>query len=334
MNLLIRGDARRIPLADKSVHCVVTSPPYFGLRDYGVTGQIGLEPSPAEFVAALVGVFREVWRVLRDDGVAFVNLGDSYASDFKGSGGQGKSTLQMDGRRESVRIAGCVAAQERQAMKPIRINHGFKPKDRMGIPHRVVFALQQSGWYWRDEIVWAKPNPMPESVTDRTTKAHEFIFMLTKQERYWYDQEAIKESTPAVSPRQFGRKVPEAYGLDRLTGNMRDGITWSSDGGRNRRSVWSIASESFPGAHFATFPRKLIEPCILAGCPAGGIVFDPFNGSGTSGVVALAHGRRYVGLDLSADYLAMAHRRIERPHARIATTRAEEPLPLFMEIGT
>ncbi len=753
MNLLVRGDARRIPLADKSVHMCVTSPPYFGLRDYGtatwvdgdpgcdhsqtriaspkmadaniipvnkgdcrkcgarrVDSQIGLEPSPAEFVAALVGVFREVWRVLRDDGVIFVNLGDSYNSQAQHNNGR-SSTLTggKDGvyreTTEDKKWPGC---------RPLVV--GFKPKDRMGIPHRVVFALQADGWYWRDEIVWclsggvrvyartqkgempmtikdlvrlrpetvqlwnglkwtqvlgwnaspdrgeplelvlrsgerigctvghvwptqrgnvradelkigdvlqtcrlpqpewprspsglddemvgwfiglyiaegsmdstgtiqiaghvkedkrlvklgriaeafdghcriyrdggnsctiqldspilrgileayvggriasdkhlkvrawqrsdaflkaiiegylsgdghwdtlnerwrigfcnndalaadlrtlcarlgyslrlkrtmhmmgdrkfpgyrgqirtrvsshhnnrndgeivaigqsrarkfwdigvadephlfalasgvlthnSKPNPMPESVTDRTTKAHEFIFMLSKQERYWYDQEAIKEAaTCAGAPTE--RKTAGMMARLSQGGLMRTtpvGRTCGSPDNRNRRSVWSIASESFPGAHFATFPRKLIEPCILAGCPKDtcsgcgapwvrvtertgmvlkrserthdrghtrssgtmlepptsrtigfeptcscnlpsipGVAFDPFNGSGTTGVVALAHGRRYVGLDLSADYLAMAQRRIERPHAKIATTRAEEPLPLF-----
>lgn len=242
-------------LPDRCVQCVCTSPPYFGLRDYGHTGQIGLEPTPQEYVAKLVEVFREVRQVLRDDGVLWLNLGDSYAATTKGSSGTGKNSSNK-GSLLSDRTS--------------RIALGFKPKDRLGIPHRVVFALQEDGWYWRDEIIFSKRSPMPESVTDRCTKAHEMVFMLTKKERYFYDQEAIRE--PLLS-------VPHAPGNKSGTdeGHLRNDFgtdamqrVWGANGSRNRRSVWTISSEPFPEAHFATWPSSLVEPMILAGTSAHG----------------------------------------------------------------
>ncbi len=231
----------------KSVHTVVTSPPYFGLRDYGHDGQIGLEPTPDEFVAALVEVFREVRRVLRDDGTVWLNLGDSYAS-MKGA------ACGVDLKHPARR--GYARPQDKLMV-------GFKPKDLIGIPWRVAFALQADGWYLRQDIIWHKPNPMPESVRDRCTKAHEYIFMLSKSPRYYFDHEAIKE--PAV---QAGR-----VRADKMGGNKGDvvnhspGSTFTGAENRNKRSVWTVTTKPFKGAHFATFPPDLIEPCVQAGCP-------------------------------------------------------------------
>lgn len=262
-------------MPDKSIHCCVTSPPYFGLRDYGVDGQIGLEPTPEEFVQALVGVFREVRRVLRDDGTLWLNLGDSYArSPAKGGSGPGGKNREWYGENYG---------QARGAEIP----EGLKPKDLIGIPWRVAFALQADGWYLRQDIIWNKPNSMPESVRDRCTKAHEYVFLLSKSPRYYFDTEAMKE--PA------------------------------SDGSsRNRRSVWSVSTKPFRGAHFATFPPDLIEPCILAGCPVGGTVLDPFGGSGTTAGVALAHGRNAILCELNPEYAELVHGRVESIISNIA----------------
>lgn len=284
-------------MQDKTVHCCVTSPPYWGLRDYGVPGQLGLEPTPEEYVAKMVEVFREVRRVLRDEGTLWLNLGDSYAS------GKPKDCTKPD----------LMWSNGQSRLVP-----GYKHKDLIGIPWRVAFALQTDGWYLRSDIIWSKPNPMPESVTDRPTKAHEYIFLLTKSERYFYDAEAIKE--PAVTHLRDKRYGPES------TGRNRDDEPWNQQGtlrphkgfknldttsGRNKRTVWTVATQPFPGAHFATFPPKLIEPCILAGCPAEGIVLDPFNGAGTTGMVVLRHGRKYIGIELNPEYVEMSRRRIE-----------------------
>jgi len=267
--VILRADARAIPLAAGSVQCVVTSPPYWGLRDYGIQEQLGLEAIPEGYVAALVDVFREVWRVLRDDGTLWLNLGDCYNAYNGGSGPSSRIDHPLN---------------ERNRQKPsvptgfgLR-NKGLKPKDLVGIPWRVAFALQADGWYLRSDIIWAKPNPMPESVTDRPTKAHEYIFLLTKSERYVYDAEAIKE----------------------------EGVVWYS---RNRRSVWVIPSQPYPEAHFATFPEALVEPCVLAGSPEGARVLDPFAGSGTVGQVCHRLGRRFVGLELSPAYCRLAYAR-------------------------
>lgn len=299
-----RESMRKMP--EKSIHTCVTSPPYFGLRDYRHEGQIGLEPTPDDFVAALVEVFREVRRVLRDDGTLWLNLGDSYArtggTDRKVSAsakvGSTRSTLEQMGDRTSTAKAA-----------------GLKQKDLIGIPWRVAFALQQDGWYLRQDIIWSKPNPMPESVRDRCTRAHEYIFLLSKSPKYYYDYEAIKE--PAVSKSPAGNKkhkYTDAYaegdseehrtkaGLVALAG-----IKWIT---RNRRSVWTIGAKPYKGAHFATFPPDLIEPCVLAGCPAGGIVLDPFGGSGTTAGVAVKHGRNAVVCELNQDYADLIPARV------------------------
>ena len=259
---LIQADARHIPLADRSVQMVCTSPPYWGLRSYGIgteNGEIGLEATPDEYVATLVQVFREVWRVLRDDGCAFVNMGDSYA---QATVRHRLNTIERnDGRDERwlVRDQSWIDNGRSTAIG------GLKPKDLCGIPWRVAFALQADGWYLRSDCIWSKPNPMPESVTDRPTKSHEYVFMLTKRERYYYDSNAVREKSPPVTPRQFGNKDAAARLVKELTGNMREGVTWQSDGGRNMRSVWTITPTPLKYAHFATFPPALVERCVKAG---------------------------------------------------------------------
>ena len=372
-------------IRDESVQTCITSPPFWGLRDYGVDGQLGLESTPEEYVEKMVAVFREVRRVLRDDGTVFLNLGDSYASDFKGSGGPSEKQDSNAGSR----------------YEPKRLHHGLKPKDLVGIPWRVAFALQADGWWLRSDIIWSKPNPMPESVTDRPTKAHEYIFLLAKSQKYYYDHEAIREDG---SGRSSGLKN---YKYDGLPGHeTKHGILDVADiewHKRNKRSVWHVATQPFPDAHFAVYPKKLIESCILAGtsekgqcsecgapwervvervpatstecpktqasyearggtgkatgtvgksgggridgsstttgwqptceCEAGDVgllierpdeptdrmvyhpipqtVLDPFCGSGTTGVVALAKGRSFIGIELNAEYVEMAKKRID-----------------------
>lgn len=285
-------------LGPNSVHCVVTSPPYFGLRDYGNDGQIGHESTPDEFVAALVVVFREVRRVLRDDGTLWLNLGDSYANDGKwagSSGGKHASALHGD-----------------TSIGRAKVSTGLKPKELIGIPWRVAFALQAEGWYLRQDIIWHKPNPMPESVRDRCTKAHEYVFLLTKSPKYHFDSEAIKE--PAV---QAGRVRNDRMGGNKYGKGVKhsDGAMFTGSDTRNRRSVWTVPTRPFKGAHFATFPPDLIEPCILAGCPIGGTVLDPFMGAGTTAVVAERLGRQWIGCELNPEYADLALNRIAADRA-------------------
>ena len=297
------GDAldclRQCP--DGSVQCCVTSPPYWRLRNYGEDGQIGREETPVAYTERLVEVFGEVRRVLQDDGTLWCNLGDSFAS--KPAGGCG----YHDGRaNREVRLSGGVP-------------EGLKPKDLVGIPWRVAFALQADGWYLRSDIIWSKTNAMPESVTDRPTKAHEYLFLLSKSPRYYYDADAIRE--PAVCgdhPRNTRgmNKADNTPGQLPHTG-LRSGLNGKpGPGQRNKRSVWTVNPKPFPGAHFAVFPPALIEPCILAGCPEGGIVLDPFAGSGTTIVTAIGLGRQGIGFDLSQKYVdEIATPRIEQAKA-------------------
>lgn len=328
---ILQGDVRDqlATLPDQSVHCVVTSPPYYGLRDYQVAGQIGLEDSPAEFIATLVDVFREVRRVLRSDGTAWVNMGDSYAAN---------RGYQVANAIRGGHDAAEAAAVSGRGMKCAEF--GLKPKDKMLIPHRLAIALCDDGWYVRDDIVWAKPNPMPESVRDRCTKAHEYIFLLAKSERYYFDADAIAESASSAgdpdnakapdgwdagsglhgSIHQRGRdkgasgnkasKPSSARGCPEGSGsNVAGSVPWEGIT-RNKRSVWTVATKPFKEAHFATFPPDLIEPCILAGCPAGGTVLDPFGGAGTTGLVSDRHGRNAILIELNPTYADMAKRRI------------------------
>lgn len=298
---IITGDCRDVlrTLADQSVHCVVTSPPYFGLRDYGVGGQIGLELTPDEFVANLVAVFREVGRVLRKDGTLWLNIGDSYAGSW---GAQSKRVSPGEISRNSITNHPKRARQTgtiRQA--------GLKAKDRMMIPARVALALQADGWWLRDEIIWHKPNPMPSSVTDRTTPAHEMMFMFSQSARYYYDQDAIKE--PSVSDHPSGNGFARPQQVAR--GGRGNADQWQVTEMRQRRSVWSVPVVPFMDAHFATYPPALIEPCILAGCPVGGTVLDPFGGAGTTGLVADRMQRNAILIELNPEYAAMARNRIE-----------------------
>lgn len=288
-------------LADGSVHCVVTSPPYFGLRDYGVTGQIGLEPTPAEFVNRLVDVFREVRRVLREDGTCWLNMGDSY------SGGGGFSPDAPSNKAGSKQTT-----QGSRTYKGRKPADGFKPKDLLMIPERLAIAMQEDGWYIRSRIIWHKPNPMPESVTDRPTKSHEHIWLMSKAPRYFYDAEAIKEE--GAEPREF-REDTRGNGSDSLVlgraARQAMGATgFGTTGTRNARDVWTIATSPFAEAHFATFPPELAERCIKAGCPKGGTVLDPFGGSGTTGLVADRLQRNAVLIELNPKYAEMAQRRL------------------------
>ena len=284
---------RGIP--DQSVHTCVTSPPYFGLRDYGRDGQIGLEPTPEAFVQRLVDVFREVRRVLRDDGTLWLNLGDSYAATTKGSSGAGKNATNK----------GTLLEDRSWAIPP-----GLKAKDLIGIPWRVAFALQADGWYLRQDIIWHKPNPMPESVRDRCTKSHEYVFMLSKGPRYYFDSVAIAERSADSSIARLSQPtLDQQAGSARVPGKTNGNMKAVGGEMRNRRSVWTVTTKPYKGAHFATFPPDLIEPCILAGAPEGGTVLDPFGGSGTTGMVAEKHRRNAVLIELNPDYIALAEER-------------------------
>jgi len=311
---VINGDCRTV-LADlpaASVNCCVTSPPYFGLRDYGIAEQIGLEATPEAFVAELVAVFREVRRVLRDDGTLWLNLGDSYSTHAAGkvANPMAKSTLAgvrtQEVANESSRSSGaylkCASLPE---------------KNLIGIPWRVAFALQADGWYLRQDIIWSKPNPMPESVQDRCTKAHEYLFLLSKSPTYHCDMAAIREAS--VDPEGSATRYESAFGGEKSRAPVGDaGIDTRTrpqgmrefDGMRNKRSVWTVATQPFKEAHFATFPPALIEPCIKAGCPVGGTVLDPFGGAGTTGLVADRHQRDAILIELNPNYAAMASARI------------------------
>ena len=292
--MIICGDAvqelKKLP--EKSTHCCVTSPPYYGLRDYGQERQIGFEQTPDEYVAKLVDVFRCVRRVLRDDGTVWLNLGDSYCNPSQPGGGDPTIGKRNIGK-----------SKYRSNMPP-----GLKPKYLIGIPWRVAFALQADGWYLRQDIIWHKPNPMPESVKDRCTKAHEYIFLLSKSQKYFYDAEAVKE--PAKWERwgnQTEKKKHPGTGKF-LGGKMLDELPIKTT--KNKRSVWTIPTKPCKEAHFAVFPPNLIQPCILAGCPENGTVLDPFFGAGTTGIVAQQHNRKYIGIDISAEYCEIAKIRI------------------------
>ena len=365
-----KGDVTDVlrTLADESVQCVITSPPYWGLRDYGtaqwkggdpkckhvaatirtglglavlgerfrggghkqgevtelqyrdvcakcgavrVDQQIGLEKTPEEYIAKMVKVFREVRRVLRADGTCWVNLGDSYASG-KGTcynPGGGANSLGQGRKAEGAHPLD-------RGNKSTLAAVGLKPKDLVGIPWMLAFALRSDGWHLRQDIIWAKPNPMPESVTDRCTKSHEYLFMLSKNAHYFYDAEAIKEPgvmKPQVrlTPRDFVNGKDAERRVDRRPNyRLREDVE-VENAMRNKRSVWTIATQPFKEAHFATYPEKLVEPCILAGSAVGDTVLDPFVGSGTTGVVALRYSRNFIGIELNPEYAVMARQRIK-----------------------
>jgi DNA modification methylase len=351
---LICGDAKEqlALLPEQSVHCIVTSPPYFGLRDYqtgqwvggdldcdhkpsttpttrglasstlgggkATTGhqqegfgsvcprcgatrvdlQVGLESTPDEYVKRIVETLHEARRVLRDDGVLWLNLGDSYNAAGRSGHGSRIGNKQRTNRASAIGI-----------------DHGrpnvdyLKPKDLIGVPWMVAFALRADGWYLRSDVVWAKKNPMPESVKDRPTRSHEYIFLLTKKARYYYDADAIKEPSKYPNDDRKGRSKVDHKRMptDVIAGVRPGSMTYPK---RNRRDVWFISTKPYKKAHFATFPADLIEPCVLAGCPVGGTVLDPFCGSGTTGMVARRHGREFIGIDLNPDYLVLARERI------------------------
>lgn len=320
-------------MAEESVHCCVTSPPYFGLRDYGVAGQIGLEPTPEAFIEEMVTVFREVRRVLRADGTLWLNLGDSYANDGKWGGHTG-------GKHVKALHCSPIGRNKRYT--------GLKPKDLIGIPWEVALALRADGWYLRRDIIWHKLNPMPESVRDRPSTAHEYVFLLSKSERYYYDAEAIVEPVSPNTHMRLSQDVANQVGSDRANGGAKTNGKMKAVGRnshanvdrvprvrklaaagsgiknndsfnaatclpvthRNKRSVWSLATEAFSEAHFATFPPALVEPCILAGSPAGGTVLDPFGGAGTTAMVADRLQRDAIMIELNPEYAAIAERRI------------------------
>lgn len=315
---ILAGDCRAIlpTLESESVQCCVSSPPYWGLRDYGCNGQLGLESTPEEYIENMVAVFREVWRVLCDDGTLWVNMGDSYAGSNASQGGNGISGgLCRDGRKETTRIAGHIRLQQRLTSQNTqkKSGDGLKPKDLCGIPWRLALALQADGWYLRSDIIWAKPNPMPESVTDRPTKSHEYIFLLAKQERYFYDAEAVREShiEPERSTGKFenrgtkdvSNKVNNGFGLSGITPRLYNPL------GRNKRTVWTIPTQPYSEAHFATFPEEIPKLCILAGSKPGNTILDPFAGSGTVGKVALELGRKAVLIELNPAYIELVHER-------------------------
>lgn len=323
-------------LPDCSVNCCVTSPPYYGLRDYGVDGQIGLEETPELYVQKMTEVFREVRRVLKDDGTMWLNLGDSYAGSGKGMNSDG--THSKGGKQDTNK--GTTIGNLRGAI----VTNELKPKDLIGIPWLVAFALRADGWYLRQDIIWHKPNPMPESVTDRCTKAHEYIFLLSKSARYYYDAEAIRQPVADATIQRMSQQVEYQVGSDRVPGktngnmkavlkgrgsgnkerkpgtargcpegtgsNVCGSVPWKWEETRNKRSVWTVTTKPFSEAHFATFPEDLIVPCIKAGCPEGGVVLDPFMGAGTTAVVAIKLMRRFIGFELNPDYCEMAERRI------------------------
>lgn len=318
---------RRMP--DDFLDACVSSPPYYGLRDYGVDEQIGLEETPQLFIDRLVEVFEEVRRVLKPDGTCWINIGDSYASSWPCN-------------RRSTIGAGSLENGKREA-RPPRMGWNLKEKDLMMMPARVAIALQDAGWWLRQDIIWAKPNPMPEPANDRCVKAHEYIFLLTKSARYYFDAYAIATKYQDKTLTTFGceaRGYGDGSGLIKSENGARDvkvrkpkewstdttrdhslkrnrnGVTGSLDdaansGKANKRSVWTVTTQSFKEAHFATFPEKLIEPCILAGCPTGGIVYDPFMGSGTTAVVAHKLGRNWIGSELNPEYVELANKRLE-----------------------
>lgn len=383
--MILIGDVRERlkELPDQSVHCVVTSPPYWGLRDYGtaswdggdlecdhstarsrgddiktgdkqgtsvgsrpntqrtcatcgavrIDDQMGMENTPEQFVANMVEVFRKVWRVLRDDGTLWLNLGDSYAGSGKGRNGDGTIGVLNSKKQQS-------SAGSYDGDVPVtKTINGLKPKDLVGIPWRVAFALQADGWYLRQDIIWHKPNPMPESVTDRCTKSHEYIFLLSKSRQYYFDHEAIKEpakypfddrasradSRAGTSMNSVGGKTGIRFGGNKYGDSddpkhaTKSGNEYIATGTRNKRDVWTVTTKPYKGAHFATFPPDLIEPCILAGCPEGGTVLDPFFGAGTTGLVSQRHKRNWIGCELNPEY------------ANIATARIRSEANLFTE---
>lgn len=281
---------------NKSINCCITSPPYYGLRDYGVDGQVGNEKTPEEYVKNMVNIFNEVKRVLTDDGVLWLNLGDCWAGSNQGAGTKNPTLKQKSNHGTNYMTT------ENHKSKLSKLS-GYKQKDLIGIPWMVAFALREAGWYLRQDIIWAKGNPMPESVKDRCTKSHEYIFLMAKSRKYYFDNDAIKE--PAKYPNDN-----RGLRTDSRRGTSMNSMSGRTGEFRNKRDVWNINTKPCKEAHFATFPDTLIEPCVLAGCPEGGIILDPFMGVGTTGMVAKRHNRNYVGIELNSEYIEIAENRI------------------------
>jgi DNA modification methylase len=309
-HILLEGDCVESlsKLPDCSVQMCVTSPPYYGLRDYGMDGQLGLEETVADYIAGMVGVFREVYRVLKDDGTLWLNIGDSYAG-----GGYANHKINDEDWFKNANLD--KRSDRQQKMKKVLLQENIKPKELIGIPWMLAFAaLRSEGWYLRQDIIWHKPNPMPESVKDRCTKAHEYIFLLTKQPTYYFDNEAMKE--PAIAAGKTIKLGPKSFSKGQAAGaNVNPSGNALNENYlvpefRNRRSVWSVTTKPFKGAHFATFPPDLIEPCILAGSGSADTVLDPFGGSGTTALVSNMHGRNSILCELNPDYAAIAQGRV------------------------
>ena len=313
MNQIEFGDCRETMRRWKEqgikAQTCVTSPPYYGLRDYGHDGQIGLEETPEEYIKAMVEVFRCVWDVLEDDGTLWLNIGDSYARNGGGVESKMNTVHKMGVGQKATYLAG--------GMQSInKVPEGLKSKDLIGIPWMMAFALRADGWYLRQDIIWHKPNPMPESVQDRCTKAHEYIFLMSKSQKYYYDIEPIREQ---IKPSTDGQASVRRSGDSKTRSKEHWGVPHNPENvivqydeikGANKRSVWSVPTKPYTGAHFAVFPEELIEPCILAGAPVGGIVLDPFMGSGTTAQVAQHLGRQYIGCELNKDYKPLQDKRL------------------------
>jgi DNA modification methylase len=337
-NIIMQGDALEVlrTLPDSSVDCCVTSPPYYGLRDYGVDGQIGLEETPEAYVGRLTEVFMEVYRMLKKNGTLWINIGDSYNGSGKNSG----NTCEMHWVQRTNAAS--------QATKPTKVAY-LKPKDMIGIPWTLAFALRSAGWYLRQDIIWEKPNPMPENVTDRCTKAHEYVFLLSKSKKYYFDSEAIMEPAAydgrtdtrykggtkdmaggaherwprvmQVHPNGAEVRNPSNLARPKVRGFLekegQPGLPPSHHGSsiptypaRNKRDVWTVCTKPYAEAHFATYPPELIVPCIKAGCPEGGVVLDPFMGAGTTAVVARKLNRNFIGIELNPEYIKIADKRL------------------------
>lgn len=326
VNKIYPGDCMEVlkTFPDESVNCCITSPPYFQLRDYGVDGQIGMEETPEQYIDKLTAVFREVRRVLKDDGTLWVNIGDSYSGSGKGAAHYPDNAIMYKQSTNRGSVTGC-------NIPGAYTDQNLKPKDLIGIPWMLAFALRADGWYLRQDIIWHKPNPMPESVTDRCTKSHEYIFLLSKSPKYYYDAESIAEDVTENTTKRLSQNIQEQKGSalpGKTNGNMKakaprfrgkkytedpetffrtkSGNAYEYRPKRNKRDVWTVTTKPYKGAHFATFPQDLIEPCILAGCPKDGIVLDPFFGSGTTGAAAQKYGRNYIGIEINPKYCNLA----------------------------
>jgi DNA modification methylase len=322
MNKIEFGDCRETmrkwAAEGVKVQTCVTSPPYFGLRDYGHEGQIGLEQTPEEYIKAMVEVFRCVWDVLEDDGTLWLNIGDSYASGGRKTRDPGQSKLHPAFTGE---------ANVTRSFRP-EDGEGVKPKDLIGIPWMLAFALRADGWYLRQDIIWHKPNPMPESVRDRCTKAHEYIFLLSKSDKYFFDSEAMRERGVMTAGDSAGSRQRDTRsthgvgggndGINKAKEKLRQELIEKGYTTRNRRSVWTVTTKPYKGAHFATFPPDLIEPCILAGSRSGDIVLDPFMGSGTTAQVAVENNRRYLGCELNPEYEKLQAERLKQSRLEFA----------------